>query len=409
MRAFRSLLCCAILAGCVRNPSLLPTALSNNEAQPRIGAIYKTLYTFKGSRDGAVPMSNLVAVNGALYGTTQFGGEAINDGYGTIFEVRPSGTERVLHTFQFLGVGAEAPEENLFALDGKFHGTNDYGVFVVNAAGSGRKLYTFKAAPDGVGWSRGALIAMNVKLYGSTVGGGMSSGYCRQQAWQGCGTVFEASPSGAERVLYRFKGSPDGDSPNTGVTAFDGKLYGTTANGGTRDGGSIFEVNMAGKERVLHRFKGKPDGADPYWGKLIVLNGKLYGATLGGGENGLGTFFEVTPSGKERVLHSFDSRDVRGVTSLAVLDGRIYGTSAQGGASDGGTIFEMNTSGEEQVLYSFNSFTGVPVPTNPGGLLAFNHKLYGITEDGGLTGCKNWGRGCGTVFEFSPVSSGVKR
>src|ERR1700729_4002660 len=100
MRAFLSLLCCAILAGCVRNSSLLPTALSNGDAQPRIGPTYRTLYSFKGSPDGAVPMPNLVAVNGALYGTTQFGGQTINDGYGTVFEVRPSGTERVLHTFQ---------------------------------------------------------------------------------------------------------------------------------------------------------------------------------------------------------------------------------------------------------------------------------------------------------------------
>jgi uncharacterized repeat protein (TIGR03803 family) len=413
MRAFQTLLCCAILAGCVRNASPLPNALSDSDAptwratqhstsrQPHTGSVYKTLYSFKGSPDGAAPMSNLVAMNGELYGTTQWGGEAINDGYGTIFKVSPSGAERVFHTFGFLGVGSESSEENLFTLDGKFYGTNDNGVFVVDAAGGGRKLYTFKAAPDGGGWSRGALIAVDGKLYGTTLGGGINGGNCGEQAWQGCGTVFEVSRSGAERVLYRFKGSPDGDSPNTGVTFFNGKLYGTTANGGTRDGGTIFEVSMAGKERVLHRFKGKPDGANPYYAKLIVLNGNLYGATQGGGENGLGTIFEITASGKERVLHSFDSEDGGGVTSLAALDGRIYGTSAQGGTSDAGTIFEMSTSGEEHVLYNFGSFTGVPAPANPRSLLALNHRLYGTTSAGGIS-CKNEGSGCGTVFEFSP-------
>lgn len=29
-----------------------------------------------------------------------------------------------------------------------------------------------------------------------------------------------------------------------------------------------------------------------------------------------------------------------------------------------------------------------------------NHRLYGITEVGGRTRCKNEGRGCGTVFDF---------
>jgi len=350
-------------------------------------------------------MSNLVAMNGGLYGATDEGG---NNGYGTIFKMSPSGAERVVHTFPLGGIGPEASEENLLALGGKLYGTNNDDVFEVSASGKGRILHDFKAAPDGGGWSRGPLIAVNGELYGTTVGGGISSGYCGEQAWQGCGTVFEVSTSGAERVLYRFKGSPDGDSPNTGVTVFNGKLYGTTANGGaaatgsTSEGGTLFEVSMSGKERVLHRFKGTPDGADPYYGKLIVLNGILYGATLYGGENGLGTFFEVTTSGKERVLHSFDSEDGGGVTSLTTLDGQIYGTSARGGASGGGTIFEMSTSGEERVLYSFSSFTGVPVPSNPGGLLALDHKLYGITEVGGEKGCKNEGRGCGTVFEFSP-------
>lgn len=414
MRAFQSLLCCAILAGCMRNPSPLPTALSNSDAptwsakhhststQPRTGSVYKTLYSFKGPPDGALPMSNLVAMNGELYGATWMGGEAIDGGYGIIFKVSPSGAERVVHTFKLTGIGPEGSEANLVALDGKFYGTNDGDVFEGNGSGGAQKLYGFKAAPDGAGWSRGALVVVGGKLYGTTVGGGINAGYCGEQAFQGCGTVFEVSRSGAERVLYRFKGSPDGNSPNTGVTFFNGRLYGTTLNGGTNDGGTIFEVDMAGKERVLHRFKGTPDGANPYYVKLIVLNGNLYGATLGGGENGLGTFFEVTASGKERVLHSFDSEDGGGVTSLAVLDGKIYGTSAQGGTSDGGTIFEMSTSGEEQVLYSFSSFNGVPVPSSPRSLFALNHKLYGTTEVGGMTQCKNDGHGCGTVFEFSP-------
>ncbi len=53
----------------------------------------ETLYSFSGSPDGANPYAGVVFVNGALYGTTAFGGYA-NDttcqgGCGTVFDLDP--------------------------------------------------------------------------------------------------------------------------------------------------------------------------------------------------------------------------------------------------------------------------------------------------------------------------------
>ena len=42
-------------------------------------------------------------------------------------------------------------------------------------------------------------------------------------------------------VLYSFKDRTDGYSP-AGVIMVDGKLYGTTATGGTYDNGTVFEL-----------------------------------------------------------------------------------------------------------------------------------------------------------------------
>ena len=48
----------------------------------------------------------------------------------------------------------------------------------------------------------------------------------------GCGTVYRISTAGAEKVLYRFTGSPDGAFPTASLIDVNGMLYGTTGDGG---------------------------------------------------------------------------------------------------------------------------------------------------------------------------------
>ncbi|HTA38559.1 MAG TPA: choice-of-anchor tandem repeat GloVer-containing protein, partial [Candidatus Acidoferrales bacterium] len=56
----------------------------------------------------------------------------------------------------------------------------------------------------------------------------------------GCGSVFELSLDGAYRTLVTFSGS-NGQGPEAGLIALNGKLYGTTTSGGT-GAGVVFEV-----------------------------------------------------------------------------------------------------------------------------------------------------------------------
>ena len=72
--------------------------------------------------------------------------------------------------------------------------------------------------------------------------------------------------------------------------------------------GTVFSVTPSGTEKVLHSFGNGTDGAGPR-ASLIELNGNLYGTTTSGGEYDAGTVFSITPGGTERVLHSFNGTD----------------------------------------------------------------------------------------------------
>ena len=187
-------------------------------------------------------------VNGVLYGTTQEGG--VCDpycGYGTVFELSPSGSESVLHSF------------------------------------SGGGFYN---APDG-GYPQAGLVDLNGTMYGTTADGG-GTACVEGNGSSGCGTVFDVGASGSESVLYRFKGKT-GAYPTGDLVSAKGALFGTTDGGGDSGSGSggcsgnhafrcgvVFELSTKGKEHVLHFFKGGSDGWGPLAG-IVAVNGTLYG------------------------------------------------------------------------------------------------------------------------------------
>jgi uncharacterized repeat protein (TIGR03803 family) len=385
----------ALLAGCggAQSTNSVPSQLANGyTSRPRTATSYKSLYGFKGRPDGREPyFGGLIAVSGKLYGTTSVGGASAD---GTVFEVSKSG-EKVLYSFKGVPDG-EDPYAGLIAVNGKLYGTTTYGgafasgygtVFEVSTSGVEKVLYSFKGVPDGEVPDAG-LIAVNGKLYGTTVGGGaIASGY---------GTIFEVSTSGVEKVLHSFTGTPDGADPYAGLIAVNGNLYGTTRYGGASGNGAVFEVSKSGVEKVLYSFTGTPDAEGPYAG-LIAVSGKLYGTTPLGGASGNGAVFEVSTSGAEKVLYSFTGTPdgASPVAGLVAVNGKLYGTTTYGGAiaSGYGTIFEVSSSGVEKVLYSF---AGTPDGADPyAGLIAVKGKLYGTTYEGGANND-------GTVFRISP-------
>ncbi len=164
-----------------------------------------TIYTFQ-TTDGS-PSGGLIRdAKGNLYGTTQNGGTA---SAGSAFELSPpqsgySWTETILHSFQ--------------------RGSDGY-------APLGRMTL------DKLG-----------NLYGTTVGGGITSNYCTP--WQGCGTVFKlthASNGWSKLILHRFHAPPtDGYFPSSALLISGQAIYSTTTVGGTvsQDSyGTVFQIN----------------------------------------------------------------------------------------------------------------------------------------------------------------------
>lgn len=186
------------------------------------------------------------------------------------------------------------------------------------------------------------------------------------------------------RTIFQFDGT-NGSSPSGRLVELNGKLYGTTMKGGTYSHGTVFSITPGGKEAVIHSFGASGDGKDPEAG-LTIFRGDLYGTTYGGGPYDFGTVFSVTPEGKERVLHHFGKTpDGQNPTAdLVVLNGVLYGTTLSGGEDNGGTVFSITNAGKERVIHRFPYLSKDKGGFAPfGGLIAFNGALYGTTAGGG--------------------------
>jgi uncharacterized repeat protein (TIGR03803 family) len=138
---------------------------------------------------------------------------------------------------------------------------------------------------------------------------------------------------------------------------------------------------------VLHSFCSQPnctDGGGPREGVIQATDGNLYGTTGGGGANGYGTVFKMTPSGTLTTLYSFSEGSYPG-SLIQATDGDLYGVTGEGGSSNVGTVFKMTPSGTLTTLYSFCSQPNCTDGSSyPGTLLqATNGNLYGTTGEGG--------------------------
>ncbi len=152
-----------------------------------------------GSSDGSAPSLGAVQFDAAgdIYGTTSLGGS--NTSYGTLYELTPSGTYSVLHSF-----------------DNSANGTNPLGQVSI--------------APDG-------------SLYGVCNTGGSGNGN---------GTLYHYVPSnGGFAMLHTFGDSAsDGQSPYAAPTIdASGDIIGTASAGGDSDGDGVI-YNFIGSTPV---------------------------------------------------------------------------------------------------------------------------------------------------------------
>lgn len=318
---------------------------------------------------------------------------------GAVLKLAPSGKVSLLYQFKGAQLGSGSGYNSSVILDsaGNLYGTTPFAgtagiVYEIEAGGKVKRLYDFLPAYGGTTPRSGLTPDAAGNLYGTTVWGGGPAN---------AGAVYKLSPTGKETVLYTFKGgSTDGANPEYYNVVFDrlGNLYGVTARGGAADQGVVYELTPSGAERILHSFTGGADGALPT-GLAIDPAGNLYGTTGAGGtgsQTGLqeGVVFKLDAAGNFSVLYSFTGlSDGGNADGGVVLDaaGNLYGTTHSGGLG-AGTVFKIDTTGVYSVLHAFSANTDGGYP-DAGVTLDAAGNLYGT--------CPAYGpHGGGTVFKL---------
>ena len=98
----------------------------------------------------------------------------------------------------------------------------------------------------------------------------------------------------------------DGSMPLAGVVqGADGRLYGTTEYGGADGGGIVYSIATNGTSfQTLWQFGAAGDGSVPQAGLIQGFDGNFYGTTSGGGTDGSGIIYKITPAGVLTILRS---------------------------------------------------------------------------------------------------------
>ncbi|HLI49626.1 MAG TPA: choice-of-anchor tandem repeat GloVer-containing protein [Chthonomonas sp.] len=311
------------------------------------GSNFQVLHTFSAlpypstNSDGAYPFAGVTqGSDGVLYGTATYGGAY---GWGVVFKVNPDGSNfQVIHAFTRGNDGGYPYAGVIQGSDGALYGTTFFGgtfgygvVYKVNTDGSNfQVLHHFNSfnGQDGAFPYACVIEAKDGALYGTTYGGGTN----------GAGVVYKVNPDGSNyQVLHNFN-SQDGVYPYFAgvIQGRDGALYGTTAGGGAHDSGVVYKLNPDGSNfQVIHSFSApydmngdNSDGSHPRAGVIQGSDGALYGTTEFGGALNYGVVFKLNTDGSNfQMLHSFTYGYYEGAFPYGGViqgkDGNLYGTN----------------------------------------------------------------------------------
>lgn len=367
---------------------------------------FTTLYNFTGNTDGGTPSAGLSMDRGGnLYGTASAGGnKSCHSTCGTVFKLTPKASSWVFsRIYAFSGLDGDTPQGGVIVgPDGTLYGTTTHGgasglgvVFrlqpppnickAILCSWTETVLHSF-SGPDGASPYFGSLVFDKAgNIFGTTFGGGAF----------GLGAVYELSPSSGgwtEKVIYSFQAGQDAAYPYAGVV-FDNarNLYGTSTGGGTNGYGTVYELspsNGGWTESVIYDFPGNSGGVEPFGGVIVDGSGNLYGTTFGGTTPA----FELSPANGSwtlKVLYAFDAYEGPAASLSFDSAGNLLGTVAMGSPE----VFRLTPSNGQWTLTGFSGSDGAsPVSTV---IEDANGNLYATASVGGTSNQ-------GIVFEIAP-------
>jgi uncharacterized repeat protein (TIGR03803 family) len=363
------------------------------------GLNFQVKYDFPVTTFGANPQNvELAAYNGKLYGTTYLGG--VNNA-GTIFEYDPT-NNAYLKKYDFAFTQGGSPRGSLLLYNGKFYGlASQYG-----ANGNGcifewdptTNIYTKKFDFTGNGGAypgRGAqnsLRLLNGKMYGTTQQGGVN----------GLGVVFEWDPAtNIYRDLYDGINATGFEFYNN-VTFYNNKIYCMSHQGAATNGGALYVIDPTlpnGSNTTVLKDFDNASGRNPNNNEMIVYNNKLYGCLNQNGANGSGTLFELDPATNvfTKLVDFNYTPTGRGPLAKLVVNGtKFLGFCNEGGINGRGVIYEWDPASPTTVVKKYDfGVDNNDNPINPGNatFTLFNLKFYATTYNGGFTNL-------GTIIEY---------
>ena len=237
------------------------------------------------------------------------------------------------------------------------------------------------------------------------------------------GAAFKMSPSGVMTLLHSFNNANgDGLNPQSGLTlGTNGAFWGTSIGGAAFNGGNIFTITPSETFTSVYSFCAQAnctDGGVPVAPPVLGLDGNFYGMTVDKGnvsictvENGgCGVIYRITPTGKYKVLYTFDNTNGANPAGPLLLgtDGNFYGTARYGGTFNGvfngnGVFFRITPSGQYTPIYTFCSMTNCLDGGQPtdGLVQGTDGNFYGTTLVGGTHLYSNFFGG--TIFKMTPA------
>ncbi len=318
---------------------------------------FTNLFSFNGSSQGYGPSGLSQGNNGNLYGTSAAGGSGTSVAAGTIFRITRAGALTTIFNFACSPtcpdgngpIGPLVQDTPVLALNGNLYGTtsNDgaHGagtIFEITPSGSFTVLHSFDNLE--VALAEAPLIqASNGVLYGTTPGGGANNG----------GSVFQITQKGVFTTLYSFCAQPgctDGNKPQGLVQGTDGNLYGVTFGDGIdkpglANPGTIFKITPSGAFTNVYTFD-FTNGFAPAGALVQANDGNFYGIASMGGLNQNGTIFKMSPSGSVTTAYSFcPAQNCQNFIQQGLMqdtNGQFYGTIVKSAASPGGEIFSFS-------------------------------------------------------------------
>ena len=335
------------------------------ELMPSSGGTWtlKILHEFNSLSDGTPSAGLIMDAAGNLYGTCLFGGST---GYfGSVYELKPlsNGTwkEQVLHSFVNDGRDGTLPDATLiFDKAGNLYGTTEEG-------GLKNVGVVFELTPyaGGTSWKEKILYSLPYKqkhwnaLDFPLVLDSAGNLYGVSDQGNNGPYVFKLSPTSQGpwtlTTLYTFSVN-SGTGPNapwSGVV-FDsaGNLYGVSAGGGAEGAGTVYQLSPASDGSwTEHNVVDFPSSCSPACvpeaGITIDSSGNIFGTAVATGTSGVA--HEVSPNGDGTwslsILHAFGSGDdgaAPGSGALLDVSGNLYGTTIEGGGAKGrGVVYEI--------------------------------------------------------------------